>query len=108
MKKNDRVQVTIEDMKFSNLGIAHLEGKEIKIKNALIGHTVEIGLSKIKAKKAKGKVKEVIKRADYEIEAPCIHYDVCGGCSRQTMPITDQGELKEKLVKDLFNETILK
>lgn len=102
MKKNDKVQVTIEDMKFSNLGIAHLEGKEIKIKNALIGQTVEIGLSKIKAKKAKGKIKEVIKRADYEIEAPCIHYDVCGGCSRQTMPIENQGQLKEKLVKDLF------
>jgi len=102
MKKNDRVEVKIEDMKFSNLGIAHLEGKEIKIKNALIGQTVEIGLSKIKAKKAKGKVKKVITRADYEIDAPCIHFDNCGGCSRQTVPIENQGQLKEKLVKDLF------
>lgn len=102
MKKNERVNVTIEDMRFSNLGIAHLEGKEIKIKNGLIGQEVEIGLSKIKAKKAKGKIKQVIKRADYEISAPCIHYDVCGGCSRQTMTIEDQTALKDKLIKDLF------
>lgn len=103
MKKNDRVEVTIEDMKFSNLGIAHLEGKEIKIKNALIGQKVEIDLSKIKAKKAKGKVKEVIERADYEIDPPCIHFGKCGGCSRQTMPIKNQLELKNKLIIDLFD-----
>ncbi|MEA1974895.1 MAG: 23S rRNA (uracil(1939)-C(5))-methyltransferase RlmD, partial [Bacillota bacterium] len=88
--------------RYANLGVGYCEGKEVKIKNALIGQTVEVNLSKIKSKTAKGKVNRVIKRADYEIDAKCIHYDNCGGCSRQTVPIEKQLELKNNMVKDLF------
>jgi len=102
MKKNDKVEILIEDMRYSNLGVGYLEGKEVKIKNALLGQVVEATLSKIKSKTAKGKVNKVVKRADYEIEANCEHYNECGGCSRQTVPIEKQLELKNNMVKDLF------
>ena len=102
MKKNDKVEILIEDMRYANLGVGYCEDREVKIKNALIGQTVEVNLSKIKSKTAKGKIQSVVKRAAYEIDAKCIHYDNCGGCSRQTMTIDKQAELKNKLVLDLF------
>jgi 23S rRNA (uracil-5-)-methyltransferase RumA len=103
MKKNDKVEILIEDMRYASLGVGYCEGKEVKIKNALIGQTVEASLSKVRSKTAKGKIVSIIKKADYEIDAKCIHYDLCGGCSRQTMDIDKQVEIKNKLVKDLFN-----
>lgn len=102
MKKNDLVKVEITDMKFSNVGIGFLEGKKVSVKNGLPGQEVLVHLSKVRSKKAKGTIKEIIKQAPYEIEPRCIHYDECGGCSRQTVPYEEQLQLKEKLIERLF------
>ncbi len=106
MKKNDIIEVKIEDMHFPNTGIATYEGKRIKIKNALTGQKVKAKISRSRKDSAEAKVIEVIEPADYEIKSGCEHFLFCGGCSYQNIPYEKQLSLKENQVKSILDSVI--
>lgn len=103
MKKNDIIEVTIEDMNFPNIGKATYEGKKIKIKNAIIGQKVRARISRSRKDTAEAKIIEVIEPASYEIKPGCDHFSFCGGCSYQNIPYERQLGMKENQVKDILN-----
>lgn len=50
------------------------------------------------------KLVEVLEKAPYEIEAPCPHFGVCGGCSSQNLTYEKQLELLSDEVCELFED----
>ncbi|MBF8982067.1 23S rRNA (uracil(1939)-C(5))-methyltransferase RlmD [Lutibacter sp. B2] len=108
MKKNDIVEVKIEDLEFPAKGIGALEGKKVYVKNSIPGQTVKVMIKKNRKDHAEGKLLEVIERADIEIDSFCEHFGLCGGCANQTIPYEKQKELKANLVKKLIDDAGVK
>lgn len=103
MKRNDIIEVTINDMHFPNVGTTNYENKSIKIKNTLPGQKVRAKVSRSRKDSAEAKLIEVIKTAPYEQKPSCQHFKLCGGCSYQTIPYEKQLELKTKQVKKILD-----
>jgi 23S rRNA (uracil1939-C5)-methyltransferase len=108
LKKNDIIELTIEDVHFPNKGVAIIEGKEVTIKNAIRGQKVRARITKNKQDKAEASIVEVVERAPGEGKPVCEHFGVCGGCAYQTLGYNDQLELKAGQVKRLLDEAGIK
>ena len=72
------------------------------MKGAFPGQTVKATVKKIEKDMTEAKLVEVIEKAGYEIEAPCPHFGVCGGCSSQNLTYEKQLELLSDEICDLF------
>ncbi|QSX05584.1 23S rRNA (uracil(1939)-C(5))-methyltransferase RlmD [Sedimentibacter sp. zth1] len=104
MRKGDIIQITIENVLFPNKAVGKYEDYTVIVKNALLGQTVNVKVSKIKKHEIEAKLFEVVKQADFEQEAICEHFGICGGCLYQTIPYQKQTELKQNQVKNIIDE----
>lgn len=104
MKKGSNVDLTIDYIKFPSTGVGEAEDCKVLVKNAVPGQKLRVRISKKRKDRAEGRVLEVLEKAPYEIEAPCPHFGVCGGCSSQNVPYEIQLKHKEQQVLDLFNK----
>lgn len=102
MKRGSQITVKINKTEFPSVGISELEGKKIYVKGAFPGQTIKGTIKKKREEFAEAKLVEVIERAGYEIDAPCPHFGVCGGCSSQNLTYEKQLELLGDEVCELF------
>ena len=104
MKRGSQVTIKIEKTEFPSVGISEFEGKRLYIKGAFPGQTVKGTVKKKRDTYADVKLVEVLEKAPYEIEAPCPHFGVCGGCSSQNLTYEKQLELLSDEVCELFED----
>ncbi|GAB6169324.1 23S rRNA (uracil(1939)-C(5))-methyltransferase RlmD [Clostridium carnis] len=104
MRRGSAVQVKIEKTEFPSVGVGTLGAKKIFVKGAFPGQTVTGKVKKRRQDYAELKLLSVDERADYEIEAPCEYFGICGGCSSQNLTYEKQLSLLDEEVKDLFNK----
>ena len=102
LKRNELIEVKIEDHVFPATGVGHLEGKKVKIKGAFVGETVSAKAFEIRADRAKGRYQGIIEKADYSVDPICPHFGKCGGCISQQIPLEKQRVFKEEEVLLLF------
>ena len=86
MKKGEFLRVKIEEQRYPNEGIAHFDGRRIKVDGAFEGQTVDVKVLKSGEKRMKVKNMGVVERAPYETAPACSFSDVCGGCTFPTLP----------------------
>ena len=104
MKRGSQVTIKIEKTEFPSVGISEFEGKKLYIKGAFPGQTIKGTVKKKRDAYADVKLVEVLEKAPYEIEAPCPHFGVCGGCSSQNLTYEKQLELLSDEVCELFED----
>ena len=104
MRRGSDLTVKIEKSQFPSTGIGYAEDRIIYVKNAFPGQTVTGRVKKKRDDHADLKLISVDERADYEIDAPCPHFGVCGGCSSQSIPYEKQLDFLSEEVKTLFKE----
>lgn len=102
MKKGTQVELLIEDIEFPAKGYGFVDGLKVYAKNSFPGQKVLGTVSKKRKDYAEIKVREVVERAEYEIEPICDHYGISGGCLQQVIPYEKQLEFKTDEVKKLF------
>ncbi len=106
MKKGDIVQGYVEKCDFPNKGRVIVKEEDgtvsVTVKNALPGQTVSCMINKKKHGKVEGRLLEVVTPAACEVEAPCPHAGICGGCLYQTYPYEEQLKIKCGQVEDLI------
>lgn len=102
MKKGNQFELVVENTEFPGFGVAKVNDIKIYIKNALPGQKLLVRISKIKRDYAEAKVIEIKEDINYKIPVNCPHYDDCGGCTHQEVPIKMQLEQKSKQVMDLL------
>lgn len=102
MKKNDEIIVTVQERNFPNKGIGYLEDNKIIIKNTLVGQKVSAKINKKRNNAIEARLLTIIEKAPYEIESKCSHFDLCGGCSYQTIPYEQELKLKKEQVLTLL------
>ncbi len=106
MKKNDIIELTIDELHFPNTGTATYQGKRIKVKNAIQGQKVLARISRSRKDSAEAKVIEVLEPAEYEVEPLCRHFSLCGGCTYQNVPYEKQLEIKSGQVKSILDSVL--
>jgi len=104
MRRGSDLSVKIEKSQFPSTGIGYAEDKIIYVKNAFPGQTITGRVKKKREEFAEVKLLSVDEKADYEIQAPCPHFGICGGCSSQSIPYDMQLEFLSEEVKALFED----
>ncbi len=107
MKRNEVIEVKIEDHSFPATGIGVVDGKRVRIKGAFPGETVTARAHQVRGDRAKGRYMGIVENAPYAVKPPCIHYGKCGGCISQQVPLDLQRKFKEEEVMKLFTQNNL-
>lgn len=106
MKKGQILEGIVERLDFPNKGIVQTEEGICVVKNVLPGQKISLQVQKKRSGKAEGRLLEVLEKAPEEIESPCPHFGICGGCAYQNLPYDEQCKLKEKQVKALLDPVL--
>lgn len=108
MKKGQIVLGMVEKVDFPNKGIVRCEEGSCVVKNALPGQKISCLINKVRKGKAEGRLLEVIQKSSLEIESPCPHFGICGGCTFISLPYEIQLNIKEEQVKKLLDSVLCK
>ncbi|MDU0932132.1 MAG: 23S rRNA (uracil(1939)-C(5))-methyltransferase RlmD [Hungatella hathewayi] len=97
-KKNDRIQVTIEDMGDTGEGIGKTDGYTWFVKDAVIGDEVEAKVMKTKKSYGFARLEKIINASPNRVTPRCPVARQCGGCQLQAMDYKEQLAYKERKI----------
>lgn len=107
MKRGDVVTGIVERVDFPNKGLVRIDDSHtVTVKHVIPGQEVSARVKKVRHGNGEGNLIEIINKADNEIESPCPHFGMCGGCAYQNLSYEDQLSLKEAQVKKLMDAAI--
>ncbi|MDH0301135.1 MULTISPECIES: 23S rRNA (uracil(1939)-C(5))-methyltransferase RlmD [unclassified Pseudomonas] len=96
--KKQRLQ--IERLAGDGRGIAFVDGRTWFVSGALGGEEVEARVLGARGKVVEARLERVFQVSPERREAPCRHYDRCGGCNLQHLPHEGQLALKQRLLAE--------
>ncbi len=107
-KKNEIINIKIDDLLFPNKGVGIFENYKVTVKNTLPGQVVNARITKKRDGKLEASLLDIEKNAEYEIKPGCGHFKYCGGCSYQNITVEKENEIKEKQVLKLLDDAGIK
>ena len=107
MKKGQIYEGRVEYVAFPNKGVLKIEDEKVVVKHALAGQKISLSITKKRKGKCEGRLVEILEKSPVEIESPCPHYGICGGCEFQTLPYEEQLKMKEAQVRALLSPVCL-
>ncbi|MCC8128146.1 MAG: 23S rRNA (uracil(1939)-C(5))-methyltransferase RlmD [Clostridiales bacterium] len=99
-KKNDRIQLTIEDLSDTGDGIGKADGFTWFVKDTVIGDTIEAKVMKVKKSYGFARLVRVLKPSAHRVVPACPVARQCGGCQLQAMSYESQLAYKENKVRN--------
>ncbi|MCD8370268.1 MAG: 23S rRNA (uracil(1939)-C(5))-methyltransferase RlmD [Clostridiales bacterium] len=99
-KKNDQLEVKIDDMSDNGEGIGKTDGFTWFIKDAVIGDRVEAKVMKVKKSYGFARLSRVLEASPYRVEPRCPVARQCGGCQLQAMDYEEQLRFKETKIRN--------
>lgn len=99
-KKNDLLEVTIEDIGNDGEVIGKVDGYTLFVKDAVIGDTAQVRITKAKKNYAYARLEKVITPSSFRVEPKCSYYRQCGGCQIQALEYTRQLEFKQNKIRN--------
>ncbi|AZL67451.1 MULTISPECIES: 23S rRNA (uracil(1939)-C(5))-methyltransferase RlmD [Pseudomonas] len=96
--KKQRLQ--IERLAGDGRGIAFVEGRTWFVSGALGGEEVEARVLAARGKVVEARLERVFQASPERRQAPCKHYQRCGGCSLQHLPHDGQLALKQRTLAE--------
>ena len=103
LKKNDLINLTIEDMSAEGEGIGKVDGFTFFVKDAIIGDSIVARVTKLKKTYGYARLEKIVTPSEHRVEAPCAFHKQCGGCQIQAMDYAKQLEFKQNKV---FNNLV--
>ena len=100
MKKNDKLDVTIDSLAFGGKGLVKINGKALFVRNSLPGEKLRVKIIKSRSGFAEAIPLETLIRSKYYVEPECSHFKYCGGCSLQNLKYEEQLSQKERQIKE--------
>lgn len=101
-----RKQLVVESIHLTTAGargvaIGRMEdGRALMVKGAVPGDVAKVRITKKKKSHYVGEVLEILEPSPDRIEAPCQHFDLCGGCVWQNMGYDNQLKWKSSEVRE--------
>ena len=100
LKKDDILELTIEDMGVDGAGIGKYAGVTLFVKDALIGDVVRVKVMKMKKSYGYARLMEILSPSAFRVEPKCSQHKACGGCQIQALDYQKQLAFKESKVKN--------
>ncbi len=100
MKKNDVIELTIEDMTHEGNGIGRHNGCAVFVPHTAPGDTVRVKIIKTAKSYAVGHLEEVLTPSPCRIEPDCAVWKPCGGCCYRHISYEGECDIKLKRVND--------
>ncbi|HMJ65660.1 MAG TPA: class I SAM-dependent RNA methyltransferase [Candidatus Binatia bacterium] len=97
-----RIVLTIEDIAFGGEGVARTNDFVVFVPFVIAGEEVEVEITDIRKRFARGKLVRVIKGSAERVEPLCPYFGECGGCQYQHISYPKQLQIKHKQIVDLF------
>ena len=102
LKKNDDIEITIDDLIVEGAGIGRYEGMAVFVPRALPGETVTARIIKVTKSYAVGRMMALHKASPERVQPFCPVFERCGGCTLQHMSYAAQLEYKRRYVQACF------
>ncbi|MGN1043633.1 MAG: 23S rRNA (uracil(1939)-C(5))-methyltransferase RlmD [Acutalibacteraceae bacterium] len=103
LKKNDIVQIVIDDVNINGDGIGKYNGIAIFVPKSAIGDFVRVKIIKEAKKYLVGRVEKYIKHSSDRAKCDCPYYSRCGGCAFRHISYQAELKIKEKHVSDCLS-----
>ncbi len=97
-----KLTLRIEDIAFGGDGVGRLEDFVVFVPFVAPGETVEVELTEVKKRFARGRLLKVLEPSPERVTPPCPYYGQCGGCQYQHLAYPAQLRLKHKQISDQF------
>ncbi|MFV2090946.1 MAG: TRAM domain-containing protein, partial [Pseudomonadales bacterium] len=94
------IDVSIESIGSDGIGVAKVENRTVRVKNALPGESVSARVLRSRKGEWLSEALEVSRPASLRIDPPCSYYPRCGGCAMQHLAYDSQIELKQQRLLD--------
>lgn len=92
--------IAVEALVHDGRCVAHRDGKAVFIDGALPGEEVAFEYLATHRKYDEGRVTRILRPSPARVEARCVHFGVCGGCSLQHMEAGAQILAKQSMLLD--------
>lgn len=99
MKKNDFIELTIDDLGTDGQGIGHAGELAVFVDGALPGETVRAKVIALKKNYAVGKLDEILASSPMRVNPRCRVFGKCGGCTLQHLSYAAQLQFKQSYVQ---------
>mgnify|MGYP001623046021 CR=1 FL=1 len=99
-KKNDLVEVQIEDMSQAGLGIGRADGYTMFVKDTVIGDQASVRITKVKKNYGFARLEKLLSPSALRTAPACPLARPCGGCQLQMMKYEEQLRWKEQKVRN--------
>ena len=95
----EQIELKIEDEAFGGEGVGKLAGFVVFVPFVIKDEVVRV---EIKKAFARGKMIEILKPSINRVKPRCEYFGTCGGCQYQHIEYSEQQQIKETQVRDLF------
>lgn len=100
LKKNDIIELKIEDMGVDGEGIGKYDGMTFFVKDAIMGDTIRARVMKLKKNYGYARVEEILESSAHRIAPECALHKRCGGCQIQALDYREQLRYKHNKVRN--------
>ncbi|EKY3942287.1 TPA: 23S rRNA (uracil(1939)-C(5))-methyltransferase RlmD [Listeria innocua] len=100
LKKNQSVELTIEDLTHDGSGVGKIDGYPLFIPNALPGEKITAKITKLNKNYGFARMENIEVVSAERVEPPCAVYSKCGGCSLQHLSYDGQLAFKRNQVEE--------
>lgn len=104
MKKNDLIEIYIEDTTLLGSGVGHVDGMVVFVTGAVEGDTVIAHILKVKKQMAFAKIESIVTPSKDRINVDCPSFPSCGGCNFRHISYEKELEIKYNQVKSNFQK----
>lgn len=100
VEKNKEYEIKIESVTSEGMGVGHVDGFCVFVKEAVTNDVVKALILKVKSGYAYAKITEIIKASEYRQTPECLAYSKCGGCQLMHIKYPYQLEIKREIIND--------
>lgn len=102
MKARPPVELEIDSLSHEGRGLSRMDGKRIFVEGALPGERVRAHYTFTHKKYDEARTVDVLQASPGRVAPPCVHFDICGGCSLQHMSRDAQIAFKQGVLAEQF------
>src|SRR5262249_5829946 len=97
-RRGDLLTVDVTDLAFGGEGVARAGGYVVFIPGGVPGDRVDVRLTQVRPRFARGLIERVDRASDLRTDPPCPHFGRCGGCRLLHVHYEAQIEIKQRQV----------
>ena len=103
-RKKKYIEGVIEKVNFPNMSEFTFEDKKVNFKGGIEGQKVSVVIGRKREKHMEAKLLELLEKSPLETNPTCPNYLECGGCSYQSVSYDYELKLKQRQIKELFED----